>query len=53
MAQGKQNFLLRKGGIAEGKRADLVLVDPAAVPRPVATVAGGALWGAWQERTAH
>ena len=42
-----------RGSIAEGKRADLVLVDPGAVPRPVAAVAGGALWGAWQELAAH
>lgn len=38
-----------RGAIVEGHRADLVLVDDReAVPRPLATLAGGVLWGAWQ-----
>jgi len=40
-----------RGHIAEGLRADLVLVDASeAVPRPVVTVTAGHLWGAWSER---
>ena len=43
-----------RGRIAEGLRADLVLADPGhGLPRPVATVAGGALWGGWQGLKRH
>ena len=43
-----------RGRIAEGLRADLVLVDDSqAVPRPIATATGGCLWGAWQGLTRH
>lgn len=43
-----------RGRIAEGLRADLVLIDAdGAVPRPLATIARGTPWGAWQDRIRH
>ncbi len=43
-----------RGRIAEGLRADLVLADAGhGVPRPVATIAGGSLFGGWQALKRH